>query len=54
MKASQHVQALPSGILSLDCASGISGYPKGRLIELFKAESSEKTVALQAVAETQT
>ena len=53
-KASQHVQALPSGILSLDCAIGIGGYPKGRLIELFGAESSGKTtVALQAVAETQ-
>jgi recombination protein RecA len=53
-KAAQHVQALPSGILSLDMAMGIGGYPKGRLIELFGAESSGKTtVALQAVAETQ-
>ena len=53
-KAQQHVQALPTGILSLDCAIGIGGYPKGRLIELFGAESSGKTtVALQAVAETQ-
>lgn len=53
-KAAQHVQALPSGILSLDMAMGIGGYPKGRLIELFGAESSGKTtVALQAVSETQ-
>ena len=53
-KAAQYVQALPTGILSLDCAIGIGGYPKGRLIELFGAESSGKTtVALQAVAETQ-
>ena len=53
-KAEQQVQALPTGILSLDCAIGIGGYPKGRLIELFGAESSGKTtVALQAVAETQ-
>ena len=53
-KAAQHVQALPTGILSLDCAIGIGGYPKGRLIELFGVESSGKTtVALQAVAETQ-
>ncbi|MDT2945343.1 recombinase RecA [Lactococcus lactis] len=48
------MQALASGILSLDMAMGIGGYPKGRLIELFGAESSGKTtVALQAVAETQ-
>ena len=53
-KAEQQVQALPTGILSLDCPIGIGGYPKGRLIELFGAESSGKTtVALQAVAETQ-
>ena len=53
-KSQQYVQALPSGILSLDIAIGIGGYPKGRLVELFGAESSGKTtVALQAVAETQ-
>lgn len=52
-KAEQYIQSLPTGILSLDCAIGIGGYPKGRLIGLFGAESSGKTtVPLQAVAET--
>ena len=53
-KIRQKVQALPSGILSLDEAIGIGGYPKGRLIEMFGAESSGKTtVAIQAVAKSQ-
>lgn len=53
-KEEMRVQALPSGILSLDIAMGIGGYPRGRLIEVFGAESSGKTtVALQAVAEAQ-
>jgi recombination protein RecA len=48
------IQALPSGILSLDMIIGCGGYPQGRLIELFGKESSGKTtVALQAVASVQ-
>ncbi|AEU40738.1 recombinase RecA [Lactococcus lactis subsp. lactis] len=53
-KEELRVQALPSGILSLDVAMGIGGYPRGRLIEVFGAESSGKTtVALYAVAQAQ-
>lgn len=53
-KKEMRVQALPSGILSLDLAMGIGGYPRGRLIEVFGAESSGKTtVALHAVAQAQ-
>lgn len=53
-KEEMRVQALPSGILSLDIAMGIGGYPRGRLIEVFGAESSGKTtVALHAVAQAQ-
>lgn len=53
-KREMRVQALPSGILSLDLAMGIGGYPRGRLIEVFGAESSGKTtVALHAVAQAQ-
>lgn len=53
-KKEMRVQALPSGILSLDLAMGIGGYPRGSLIEVFGAESSGKTtVALHAVAQAQ-
>lgn len=49
-----NVEALPSGIMPLDKALGIGGYPKGRIIEIYGPESSGKTtVALHAVAETQ-
>jgi len=48
------VEALPSGVLPLDKALGIGGYPKGRICEIFGPESSGKTtVALHAVAECQ-
>ena len=53
-KEEQIVQPLESGIISLDKAIGIGGYPRGRIIEIFGTESSGKTtVALHAVAETQ-
>jgi len=53
-KKDQIVQPLPSGILSLDKAMGVGGYPKGRIIEIFGEESSGKTtIALHAVAQTQ-
>lgn len=48
------VEHLPTGCISLDRALGIGGYPKGRIIELFGAESSGKTtVALHAIASCQ-
>jgi len=53
-KAEQTVMPLSSGILSLNQAMGVGGYPKGRIVEIFGAESSGKTtVALHAVAQTQ-
>lgn len=49
-----NVEAVPSGILSLDLALGIGGFPRGRIIEMYGPESSGKsTVAMQAVAEVQ-
>ena len=49
-----NVEVVPSGILSLDLALGIGGFPRGRIIEMYGPESSGKsTVAMQAVAEVQ-
>jgi recombination protein RecA len=53
-EADRHVEALPTGSLSLDIALGIGGYPKGRIIEIYGPESSGKTtLALHAIAEVQ-
>jgi recombination protein RecA len=48
------VPVVPSGALSLDCALGVWGYPRGRVIEIFGPEASGKTtLGLHAVAEAQ-
>lgn len=48
------VDVIPSGILPLDVALGIGGFPRGRIVEIFGPEGAGKTtVALHAVAETQ-
>ena len=48
------VDAIPSGLLLIDEAIGVGGYPKGRIIEIFGPESSGKTtLALHAIAECQ-
>lgn len=48
------IEAIPTGALPLDIATGIGGVPKGRIIEIFGPESSGKTtVALHIVAESQ-
>lgn len=53
-KSSLHVEAISTGALCLDCALGIGGLPRGRIIEIYGPESSGKTtVALHAVAEAQ-
>ncbi|MDR1977508.1 MAG: recombinase RecA [Synergistaceae bacterium] len=49
-----NVEVISSGILPLDVALGIGGFPKGRIIEIFGPEGSGKTtVALYALAEAQ-
>mgnify|MGYP006293849301 CR=1 FL=1 len=56
MKKSEqsHREVLPTGSLKLDIASGIGGYPKGSLVELFGGSPSGKTtLGLHAVAEAQ-
>jgi len=46
--------AIPTGSLTLDIATGIGGYPRGRVIEIYGPESSGKTtLALNAIAQAQ-
>lgn len=50
----EDIQVIPTGSLALDIATGIGGYPRGRVVEIFGPESSGKTtVALHAIAEAQ-
>lgn len=52
--ASNSVKAVPTGAISLDMALGVGGLPRGRIIEIFGAESAGKTtLAMSAVAEAQ-
>jgi len=47
-------EAIPTGSLSLDLALGVGGVPKGRIIEIYGAESSGKTtLALHIIAQAQ-
>ncbi|MBQ7262586.1 MAG: recombinase RecA, partial [Synergistaceae bacterium] len=52
--ARSNVAVMPSGVLPLDVALGIGGYPRGRIVEIFGPEGSGKTtIALCAIAEAQ-
>ena len=47
-----NVEAISTGSLSLDIATGIGGLPRGRIVEIYGPESSGKTtLALHCVAE---
>lgn len=49
-----NVEAISTGSLSLDLATGIGGLPKGRIVEIYGPESSGKTtLALHCIAEAQ-
>jgi recombination protein RecA len=50
----QDLETISTGSLTLDLALGISGYPKGRVIEIYGPESSGKTtLAIHAIANVQ-
>jgi recombination protein RecA len=52
--ASMVVEAISTGSISLDIATGIGGIPRGRIVEIFGPESSGKTtLALHIIAEAQ-
>ncbi|HHG75445.1 MAG TPA: recombinase RecA, partial [Persephonella sp.] len=53
-EAIKSVEAIPSGSLTLDLATGIGGIPRGRVTEVYGPESSGKTtLTLHLIAETQ-
>lgn len=48
------VPAISTGSLGLDIATGINGFPRGRIVEIYGPESSGKTtLAIHAIAECQ-
>ncbi len=52
--AQMNVEAISTGSISLDVATGIGGVPRGRIVEIYGPESSGKTtLTLHVVAEVQ-
>jgi len=48
------IQTISTGSLSLDIATGVGGFPRGRVIEIFGPEASGKTtLALSGIAQAQ-
>ena len=48
------IDAIPTGSIALDMALGVGGLPRGRIVEIFGAESAGKsTLALHVIAEAQ-
>ncbi|HHB76390.1 MAG TPA: DNA recombination/repair protein RecA, partial [Desulfobulbus sp.] len=39
----QNIPVIPTGILSIDLALGVGGFPRGRVTEIYGPESSGKT-----------
>lgn len=48
------IDAIPTGCMAIDLALGVGGIPRGRITEIYGAESSGKTtIALHVIAEAQ-
>ncbi|MGL6125248.1 MAG: recombinase RecA [Metamycoplasmataceae bacterium] len=53
-KSNVDTEVFSSGSIAIDHITGVGGYPKGRVIEIYGPESSGKTtIALHAIAEVQ-
>jgi recombination protein RecA len=53
-EANLSIEAIPTGAVSLDIATGIGGIPRGRITEIYGPESSGKTtLTLHIIAEAQ-
>ena len=53
-EAIKNIESISTGSIGLDIALGVSGLPKGRVIEIYGPEASGKTtLALHAIAEAQ-
>lgn len=53
-EVAEGIQVIPTGSITLDNATGVGGYPRGRVVEIYGPESSGKTtLALNAIAEAQ-
>lgn len=49
-----NIEVIPTGLLGLDRAIGVGGFPRGRIIEIYGPESSGKTtLSLLAIAQAQ-
>lgn len=49
-----NIEVVSTGSLAVDLATGIGGFPKGRIVEIFGPESSGKTsITLSAIAQAQ-
>jgi recombination protein RecA len=53
-QGTERIPVISTGSLGIDIATGVGGFPRGRIIEIYGPESSGKTtLALHAVAEAQ-
>ncbi len=54
MDGNLKIEVIPTGIIALDLALGVGGFPRGRIIEIYGPEASGKTtLALATIAQAQ-